>query len=45
MPELVDPSIFWRAEVIEVFNSMGFLTLDTILINISFRLSKKRLTL
>ncbi len=41
-PELMDASIFWRAEAAEVFNSMSFLILGIILIIIAFRLSKKR---
>jgi len=42
MPEAMDPDIFWRAELAEVFNSMSFLILGIILIIISFKLSKKR---
>ncbi|MFX0144261.1 MAG: hypothetical protein ACFE9C_09300 [Candidatus Hodarchaeota archaeon] len=43
-PELVDPSIFWRAEAAELFNSMSFLVLGISLIIIAYRLSKKRIT-
>ena len=42
-PELVDPEIFWRAEAVEVFNSMTFLSLGIILIILAFRISKKRI--
>ncbi|MFX0039270.1 MAG: hypothetical protein ACFFCY_11835 [Promethearchaeota archaeon] len=41
-PELVDPNIFWRAELAEVFNSMSFLIIGILLIIIAFRLLKKR---
>jgi hypothetical protein len=41
-PENIDPDIFWRAEVAEVFNSMSFLVLGVILIVIALRISKKR---
>ncbi len=41
-PGLVDPDIFWRAEAVEVFNSMTFLILGIILIILAFRISKKR---
>jgi len=44
-PELVDPSIFWRAELAEVFNSMSFLILGILLIIIAFKLLKKRISL
>ena len=42
MPGLVDNDIFWRAEAAEVFNSMSFLILGTLLIIAAFVLSKKR---
>jgi len=42
-PELVDTEIFWRAEAVEVFNSMTFLLLGIILIILAFRISKKRI--
>lgn len=45
MPELVDSDIFWRAEAAEVFNSMSFLILGVILIIITLRLSKKKVSI
>ncbi len=43
MPDVVDESIFWRAEAAEVFNSMSFLIIGILLIIIAFIISKKRL--
>ncbi|MFX1469342.1 MAG: hypothetical protein ACFFB8_11825 [Promethearchaeota archaeon] len=42
-PELIDSDIFWRAEAVEVFNSMTFLILGIILIILAFKISKKRI--
>ncbi len=42
-PELVDSDIFWRAEAVEVFNSMTFLILGIILIILALRISRKRI--
>ena len=36
MPDFVDQDIFWRAEMVEVFNSMSFLILGVLLIIIPF---------
>ncbi len=44
-PELIDSDIFWRAEAVEVFNSMTFLIVGIILIMLAFRISKKRIKL